>query len=101
MLYAAAAHLLRLDRNRIPKYFENVVGTYYNLEFKGLLRPSIETFHELTCKFEASTYFPSPRYERPISAQRTCLIGLTYMGTQIYMYKIPTILMCQGTPFYA
>lgn len=89
VLYAAAAHLLRLDRNRIPKYYGRVVSSYYDFEFKRLFRLSLEMFQELACKFEASDYFPSPRGGRvQIPAEKTCLIGLTYLGTQTCMYRI-------------
>lgn len=73
--YASVAHLLRLDWNRILKYFEKVVG-YYNSGFKRLFYPSIKTFDERTCKFEASAVFPFPWGGRPQTpALKTCLIS--------------------------
>lgn len=95
--YASVAHLLRLDWNRILKYFEKVVG-YYNSGFKRLFYPSIKTFDERTCKFEASAVFPFPWGGRPQTpALKTCLISLTCLGAQTCMYEILTILTLQSS----
>lgn len=42
-----AVKLVRRDRNCIPRYYEDVVGKYFEFEFKRLFRLSHETFINL------------------------------------------------------
>ncbi|XP_064468954.1 uncharacterized protein LOC135383427 [Ornithodoros turicata] len=84
-----AVGLVRKDRNRIPKYYETVVGCYFGFEFKRLFRLSRDTFQSLVAHFCASSYFPNAPGGRPqISAEKTCLILLSYIGSQCSMYSV-------------
>ncbi|KAH6932188.1 hypothetical protein HPB50_003642 [Hyalomma asiaticum] len=53
-----ALKLPRLQRNRIPKYCEEVLSRYFNFELKRLFRLSRETFHKLVLDYMASPFFP-------------------------------------------
>ncbi|XP_050042541.1 uncharacterized protein [Dermacentor andersoni] len=84
-----AVKLVRKDRNRIPRYHEDVVGSYFEFEFKRLFRLSRETFNCLADRYQASPFFPEARGGRArISAEKTCLIVLSYLGSQCSMYSI-------------
>ncbi|KAH9375888.1 hypothetical protein HPB48_008962 [Haemaphysalis longicornis] len=89
LVAALAVKLVRIDRNRIPLYCEEVVGRYFELEFKRMFRLSRETFNDLADRYQASAFFPEFYGGRPrISAQKTCLAILTYLGNQCNMYSI-------------
>ncbi|XP_072140969.1 uncharacterized protein [Dermacentor andersoni] len=85
-----ALKLTRLQRNRIPKYCEEVVSRYFDFEFKRLFRLSRETFDRLATGYMASPFFPSAtRRGRPrVSAEKTCLVVLCYLGGQCSMYSL-------------
>ncbi|XP_037564034.1 putative nuclease HARBI1 [Dermacentor silvarum] len=90
--FALVLHLMKLhrqDRHRVPLYVESVVPTYMEFEFKKLFRLSRSTCGALIEEFEASSYYPEGTRGRPqISAEKTLLIALTYIGTQQTMYHI-------------
>lgn len=89
VLCQIGAQLVRSDRNRTPRYYEEVVARYFDYEFKRLFRLSRETFETLVGRFKSSPFFPRPRGGRPqIPAEKTCLISLSYLGTQNSMYRI-------------
>ncbi|KAL1481390.1 hypothetical protein MTO96_034497 [Rhipicephalus appendiculatus] len=89
LLCQFGVQLVRSDRNRVPTYYENVVGRYYEFEFKRLFRLSRDTSERLATRFEHSPFFPKPHGGRPqIPAGKTCLIALSYLGSQTSMYKI-------------
>ncbi|KAH7971599.1 hypothetical protein HPB52_000342 [Rhipicephalus sanguineus] len=49
----------------------------------------LDTFETLVGRFKSSSFFPRPRGGRPqIAAEKTCLIALSYLGTQNSMYRI-------------
>lgn len=78
-----AMRLVRLDRNRVPRYCENVVSRYFDFKFKRLFRLSRSTFDALVGSFRQSPFFPHPMGGRPqISSEKTCLVVLGYLGTQ-------------------
>ncbi|KAH6919424.1 hypothetical protein HPB50_029588 [Hyalomma asiaticum] len=52
-----ALMLTGLQRNRIPKYCEEVVSRYFDSEFKMLFRLSREMFHKLVLDYTASPFF--------------------------------------------
>ncbi|KAH7959101.1 hypothetical protein HPB49_008249 [Dermacentor silvarum] len=84
-----SALLPRDERNRVPLYVESVVSHYMDFEFKKLFRLSRSTAATLTAEFEASAHYPEGSRGRPkISAEKTMLIALTYLGTQASMYSI-------------
>ncbi|KAH6944310.1 hypothetical protein HPB50_002683 [Hyalomma asiaticum] len=84
-----AVKLVRKERNRIPRYYEDVVGSYFEFEFKRLFRLSRETFNCLADRYRASPFFPENRGGRTrIGAEKTCLIVLSYLGSQCSMYSI-------------
>ncbi|KAL1420563.1 hypothetical protein MTO96_004517 [Rhipicephalus appendiculatus] len=89
VLCQIGAQLVRSDRNRTPRYYEEVVARYFDYEFKRLFRLSRETFETLVGRFKSSSFFPRPRGGRPqIAVEKTCLIALSYLGTQNSMYRI-------------
>ncbi|KAH7979011.1 hypothetical protein HPB49_007772 [Dermacentor silvarum] len=82
-----AVKLARVDRNRIPRYCEDVVGRYFGFEFKRMFRLSRETFSDLVARYESSPFFPdSPGGRTRITAEKTCLVVLSYIGSQSSMY---------------
>ncbi|XP_065307089.1 uncharacterized protein [Dermacentor albipictus] len=87
MCILLACGVVRNDRHRIPGYCETVVNTYFEMEFKRLFRLSRKTFDELSARFMASAFFPDAvQGRRQISAEKTCLIALVYIGSQSSMY---------------
>ncbi|KAK8762319.1 hypothetical protein V5799_026415 [Amblyomma americanum] len=84
-----AAHVERQDRHRVPLYVERVVPTYLEFEFRKLFRISRSLCADITGEFEASAFYPEGcRGRRQVSAHKTMLIALTYIGTQTTMYQI-------------
>ncbi|KAH7966082.1 hypothetical protein HPB49_013624 [Dermacentor silvarum] len=84
-----SALLARDERNRVPFYVESVVSHYMDFEFKKLFRLSRSTAATLTAEFATSAHYPEGCRGRPkISAEKTMLIALTYLGTQASMYSI-------------
>ncbi|KAG0443230.1 hypothetical protein HPB47_015155 [Ixodes persulcatus] len=78
----------RTDRNRVPLYYEKVIGTYFDFEFMRLFRLSRETHAELAGRYEASAFHPDSVGGRPkISVEKTLLIVLSYLGTRATMYQ--------------
>ncbi|KAG0443373.1 hypothetical protein HPB47_015005 [Ixodes persulcatus] len=74
---------------RVPQYYEKVIDTYFDFEFMRLFRLSRETHAELAGRFEASAFHPDSVGGRPqISAEKTLLIVLSYLGTRATMYQI-------------
>ncbi|KAK8787336.1 hypothetical protein V5799_022886 [Amblyomma americanum] len=89
LMHEASLLLLRLDRNRVPLYVESVVPRYLATEFRRLFRLTRETARNLTDRFEASPYYPRGEHGRPqITAEKTMLIGLTYLATQMTVNHI-------------
>ncbi|KAH6946369.1 hypothetical protein HPB50_013129 [Hyalomma asiaticum] len=83
-----ACALVRDDANRVPGY-ESIISRYHEYEFKRLFRLSRETFDDFSAKFRASAFYPNAVQGRQqISAEKTCLIALVYLGSQISMYAI-------------
>ncbi|KAH6920599.1 hypothetical protein HPB50_028414 [Hyalomma asiaticum] len=83
-----ACALVRGDANRVPGY-ESIISRYHEYEFKRLFRLSRETFDYFSAKFRASAFYPNAVQGRQqISAEKTCLIALVYLGSQISMYAI-------------
>nr|XP_050046279.1 uncharacterized protein LOC126543184 [Dermacentor andersoni] len=85
---AVACALVREDAIRVPGY-EEVVNRYQEYEFKRLFRLSRETFDWVSGRFRISAFYPSAVQGRPqISAEKTSLIALVYIGSQMSMYAI-------------
>ncbi|KAH7968668.1 hypothetical protein HPB52_010611 [Rhipicephalus sanguineus] len=85
VLCQIGAQLVRSDRNRTPRYYEEVVTRYFDYEFKRLFRLSRETFETLVGRFKSSPFFPRPRGGRPqIPAEKTCLISLSYLAKKFH-----------------
>ncbi|XP_077534883.1 uncharacterized protein LOC144146829 [Haemaphysalis longicornis] len=85
---SVACALVREDASRVPGY-EHVVSRYNEQEFKRLFRLSRETFGCLSSRFSASAYYPSAvQGRKQISAQKTCLIALVCLGSQVSTYAI-------------
>lgn len=83
-----AVKLLRKERNRIPCYYEDVVGSYFEFEFKRFFRLSRETFNCLVDRYQASPLFPEDRGGCTLFGNaKTCLIVLSYPGSQCCMYS--------------
>ncbi|KAH8037820.1 hypothetical protein HPB51_017320 [Rhipicephalus microplus] len=83
-----ACALVRDDANRVPGY-ESIIGRYHEYEFKRLFRLSRETFDSFRAKFKTSAFYPrAVQGRQQISAEKTCLIALVYLGSQISMYAI-------------
>ncbi|KAK8765434.1 hypothetical protein V5799_031957 [Amblyomma americanum] len=84
-----AVELVRLDRNRVPRYCEDVASRYVDFEFKRLFLLSRSTFDALVASFRQSPFFPHPIGGRPqMSPEKTCLVVLGYLGTQCSMYAL-------------
>lgn len=84
-----ALKLTRLQGNRIPRYCEEVVSRYFDFEFKKLFRLSRDTFDRLVVGYMASPFFPNATRGRPrVSAEKTCLVVLCYLGGQCSMYSL-------------
>lgn len=82
-----AAKFTRRDANRIPVYFESVVQSYRDDEFKRTLRLSREMFAEVAARYNTSPYFPNAvQGRRQIAADKTVAIALAYLGSQASMY---------------
>ncbi|KAH9382284.1 hypothetical protein HPB48_008726 [Haemaphysalis longicornis] len=79
LVAALAVKLVRKDRNRIPLYCEEVVGRYFEFEFKRMFRLSRETFNDLADRYQAA---PTNQ------CSEKCLVVLTYLGNQCNMYSI-------------
>ncbi|KAH8009945.1 hypothetical protein HPB51_023001 [Rhipicephalus microplus] len=89
LVAAIAMKSARLDRNRIPRYCEDVVDRYFGFEFKRMFRLSRETFGDLVARYQTSSFFPHSPGGRPrISADKTCLVVLSYLGSQSSMYSL-------------
>lgn len=83
-----ACALVRQDATRVPGY-ENIVSSYLEHEFKRLFRLSRETFDWLSAKFRFSAFYPNAVQGRQqITAEKTCLTALVYIGSQVSMYSI-------------
>ncbi|CAN7943558.1 unnamed protein product, partial [Ixodes hexagonus] len=79
----------RLERTRNPLYVEYVVPRYLDFEFRRLFRLSRQTAEIVVDHFEASSFYPATAHGRPrITAEKTCLIALTYLGTQMSIYQM-------------
>lgn len=79
----------RDERHRVPLYVESVVPGYLEFEFKKLFRLSRATTEALVGDFSASSFYPQGNRGRPkITAEKTVLIALTYIGTQSTLYFI-------------
>lgn len=82
LVAAIAMKSARLDRNRMPRYCEDVVDRYFGFEFKRMFRLSRETFGDLVARYQTSSFFPDSPGGRPrISADKTCLVVLSYLGS--------------------
>ncbi|KAH8038889.1 hypothetical protein HPB51_003911 [Rhipicephalus microplus] len=89
LVTAIAMKSARLDRNRMPRYCEDVVDRYFGFEFKRMFRLSRETFGDLVARYQTSSFFPDSPGGRPrISANKTCLVVLSYLGSQSSMYSL-------------
>ncbi|XP_054923974.1 uncharacterized protein [Dermacentor andersoni] len=88
-LFVALCKVARVDRHRINGYFEKVTTEYLDFEFKMLFRLSRETFNSLCTWFRLSPFYPKSVSGRPqITAEKTCLITLSYLGAQTSMYSV-------------
>ncbi|XP_049267550.1 uncharacterized protein LOC119377433 [Rhipicephalus sanguineus] len=84
-----AALISREDRHRVRLYVESVVSSYSDEEFRRLFRLQRHTTATITADFEASPFYPrGGRGREKISAEKTMLIALTYLGTQWSMNAI-------------
>ncbi|KAH7932481.1 hypothetical protein HPB51_029268 [Rhipicephalus microplus] len=89
LVAAIAMKSARLDRNRMPRYCEDVVDRYFGFEFKRMFRLSRETFGDLVARYQTSSLFPDSPGGRPrISADKSCLVVLSYLGSQSSMYSL-------------
>ncbi|KAH7976985.1 hypothetical protein HPB52_022795 [Rhipicephalus sanguineus] len=59
VLCQIGAQLVRSDRNRTPRYYEEVVAHYFDYEYKRLFLLSRDTFETLVGRFKSSSFFPS------------------------------------------
>ncbi|KAG0428468.1 hypothetical protein HPB47_024558 [Ixodes persulcatus] len=85
----ASIVMARTDRSRVSLYYEKVIDTYFDFEFMRLFRLSQESHAELAGRYEALAFYPDPIGGRPqISAEKTLLIVLSYLGTRATMYQI-------------
>ncbi|KAL1473751.1 hypothetical protein MTO96_038504 [Rhipicephalus appendiculatus] len=81
VLCQIGAQLVRSDRNRTPRYYDEVVARYSDYEFKRLFRLSRETFETLVGRFKSSPFFLGRGENAPqIPAEKTCLIALSYLA---------------------
>ncbi|XP_077553666.1 uncharacterized protein LOC144168586 [Haemaphysalis longicornis] len=81
--------LARDERHRVPLYVESVVARYKDFEFKKLFRLSRATTEALDGEFSTSSFYPQGNRGRPkITAEKTVLLALTYIGTQSTLYRI-------------
>nr|XP_050040788.1 uncharacterized protein LOC126537743 [Dermacentor andersoni] len=88
-LSVALSKVARVDRHRMNGYFEKVTTEYLDFEFKMLFRLSRETFDSLCMWFRLSPFYPKSVSGRPqITAEKTCLITLSYLGAQTSMYSV-------------
>lgn len=84
-----AAKFARRDANRIPVYFESVVGSYRDDEFKRSIILSRGMFAEVAACYKASSYFlKAVQGRRQITADKTVAILLAYLESQATMYAI-------------
>ncbi|KAL1477554.1 hypothetical protein MTO96_035647 [Rhipicephalus appendiculatus] len=65
VLCQMGAQLIRSDRNRTPRYYEEVVARYFDYEFKRLFRLSIDAFETLVGRFKSSSFFSKAAGRRP------------------------------------
>ncbi|KAH7944749.1 hypothetical protein HPB51_028540 [Rhipicephalus microplus] len=70
VLCQIGAQLVRSDRNRTPRYYEEVVARYFDYEFKHLFRLSRETFETLVGRFKSSPFFLGRGEDAPKSQRR-------------------------------
>ncbi|KAH7949604.1 hypothetical protein HPB49_012666 [Dermacentor silvarum] len=83
------ARLVRQDWHRVPMYVERVVPAYMNMEFRIMFRLSRSSAAAVVGEFEKSAFYPKGWHGRKqLSAEKTALITLTYLGTQTTMYAI-------------
>lgn len=83
------AQIMREDRHRVRLYVESVVDSYSDEEFRRLFRLQRCTTEVITADFESSSYYPrGGRGRQKITALKTMLIALTYLGTQWSMNAI-------------
>ncbi|KAL1479123.1 hypothetical protein MTO96_052122 [Rhipicephalus appendiculatus] len=83
------AKLERHDRHRVPLYVERVLPTYLDFEFRKLFRLSRSTCGALVEEYERSDFYPEGFRGHPkISAEKTLLVAISYLGTQQTMYQI-------------
>ncbi|KAL3183242.1 hypothetical protein MRX96_034291 [Rhipicephalus microplus] len=83
------AQIIKEDRHRVRLYVESVVDSYSDEEFRRLFRLQRCTTEVITADFESSSYYPRGGHGRPkITASKTMLIALTYLGTQWSMNAI-------------
>ncbi|XP_049522253.1 putative nuclease HARBI1 [Dermacentor silvarum] len=83
------ARFVRQDRHRVPLYVERVVPAYMDMEFKKMFRLSRSSVAAVVEEFEKSAFYPQGSHGRKqLSAEKTVLITLTYLGTQTTMYAI-------------
>ncbi|KAH7965392.1 hypothetical protein HPB49_007042 [Dermacentor silvarum] len=69
--------LARQHRKRVPRYCEDVVNKYYDLEFKRLFRLSRVTVDTIVARFEASPFYPGAIGRRPqisVEKKKACLV---------------------------
>ncbi|KAH7945604.1 hypothetical protein HPB49_013295 [Dermacentor silvarum] len=89
LLCQVGVHLIRSDRNRFPNYYEYVVSRFCEFEFTRLFRLSQDTFESLARRYESPHFFQTSQGGRPqIPAGKTCLMVLSYLGSQNSMHKI-------------
>ncbi|KAH9364185.1 hypothetical protein HPB48_015665 [Haemaphysalis longicornis] len=89
LMHELSLLLYRVQRNRVPLYVETVVPRYMDFEFQRLFRLPRDAARHPIERFEASPFYPKAVHGRPrMSAEKTFLIGLRYLATQMTMNHI-------------
>ncbi|KAH9372553.1 hypothetical protein HPB48_015776 [Haemaphysalis longicornis] len=66
-----------------------MVPCYMDFEFQRLFRLPRDAASQLIKRFGVSAFYPKAVHLRPrMSPEKTCLIGLTYLPTQMTMKQI-------------
>ncbi|KAH9375807.1 hypothetical protein HPB48_009863 [Haemaphysalis longicornis] len=88
-LSIALCKVARVDRHRVDGYLVQVTTKYLDFEFQRLVWLSRETFNNLCALFRLSLFFPKSVSGRPqITAEKSCLITLSYLVCQTSMYSV-------------
>lgn len=89
LVTAACELVARHERTRIKLYFETVVPTYFEFEYKRLFRLSRARVRQLSDSYENSEFFPKSVGGRPrIPAEKAILIALSYVACETSIVQI-------------